>query len=284
MHKALKPTLSDKQFNALSKIVHGLTGITIRPERKIMLEGRLSKRLRALEFNDFDAYIDYIGDHSDEQEAFINAVTTNETYFYRTPRIWEYIEDKFLQQWYSENKGQTLTAWSAASSTGEEAHTLGIVLQDFKERNTGFRYQIIGTDIDSSVLQTATKGLYNGRSIFRFRNDKENLFSRYMSGNDESGYTVVPEIKENIKFKHLNLFKPGNFNQKYSLVLLRNVLIYFNKQDQENLMNLIHQRLNSSGIVVIGESESLNNLSTQFSTIVPTIYERSENARKADAA
>ncbi|MFK8079822.1 MAG: protein-glutamate O-methyltransferase CheR [Granulosicoccus sp.] len=279
-----KPLLNDQSFSTLKKLIHCHTGITIRPERKAMLEGRLSRRLRDLSLPDFESYIKYVESEPGEQEHFVNKVTTNETYFYRTPRIWEYISDTFLAQWHTENPRATLTAWSAASSTGEEAHTLGIVLQAYKDAHPGFDYRITGTDIDSSVVKSATEGLYKGRSIERFRQEKPELFSQYMKGSDTDGYKVSPSIKRNIQFSKLNLFKPRPVDTRYSLVLLRNVLIYFTREDTERVMEAVYHRLNQSGVVIIGESESLNNLTTNFTSIMPTVYKRSDAVARVRAA
>lgn len=278
------PALNDRCFTELATKVHALTGITIKPERRAMLEGRLMKRLRSLKLPDFESYIQYINSTTDEHEAFVNTVTTNETYFYRTPRIWEYISTDFLNDWHTQNKGKTLNIWSAASSTGEEAHTIGVLMQAFKDNHRGFDYRISGTDIDSSVIQRASTGLYNGRSIERFRNEKPELFARYMVGNDTDGYKVAKHIKQNIQFKYLNLFKPTAVDLSYSLILLRNVLIYFTREDQELVLRTVHKRLNPTGVLIIGESESLYNLSSDFLTINPTIYKHKNTALGAKAA
>lgn len=284
MAQTSKPVLSEKCFATLKEMTHASTGITIKPQRRAMLEGRLSKRLRDLDLPDFESYINRVNSDPVEHEGFINKVTTNETYFYRTPRIWEYISGTFLDQWHADNPRTTLDIWSAASSTGEEAHTLGILLQAYKDTHPGFIYRITGTDIDTEVVRRATAGCYNGRSIERFRNEKPELFKRYMVGSDNDGYSVTPEIKKNIHFKALNLFKPRPVEKTYSLILLRNVLIYFTGEDTERVMKTVGDRLSPSGIVIIGESESLNNLSTDFVTIVPTIYQRARAAQRDKAA
>ncbi len=278
------PVLSDQCFSKLTDRVHALTGITIKPERRAMLEGRVARRLRALSLTDFESYINHVDSMPDEQEAFVNTITTNETYFYRTPRIWEYVSDSFLSQWYEQNRGSTLNIWSAASSTGEEAHTLGILMQCFKDSHPRFDYRITGTDIDSSVIQRATSGLYKGRSVERFRNEKPELFARYMVGNDADGFKVATTIKKNIQFKKLNLFNPGPVDTTYTLILLRNVLIYFTKEDKKRVMQAVYKRLSVSGVVIIGESESLNGLSSDFATIAPTIYQRADARSGAKAA
>lgn len=254
------------------KLTHDFTGITIKPEKRSMLEGRLRRRLRVLELADFTDYLSYVKKNQAEQEEFINAVTTNETYFYRTPRIWEYISEQFLPQWHARVGSRSLSVWSAACSTGEEGHTLGIILQSFKDKHTGFDYRVKGTDIDSSVVEKARMGIYKGRAVQRFREAKPELFKQYLVGNDDAGYEVPPNIKSRLDFSALNLFDECRDMEKYDLVLLRNVLIYFVKEDQIAAVAAIHKRLHSGGVAIIGESESLNHVPCDFEPILPTIY------------
>lgn len=265
-------SVDDTCFAGFVNLVHELTGITIRPEKRTMLLGRIRRRVNDLDLPGYKAYLEYVRNHKGEHEIFINKVTTNETYFFRTPRVWNYLETEFLPEWFKIHAGASLNIWSAASSTGEEAHTLAIFMQHFKELNNGFDYKITGTDIDTEVLKTASEGIYNGRSIQRFRDSKPDWFDRYMNGNDDTGYSVLSHIKNRIEFSQLNLFSAPSVNQKFDLVLLRNVLIYFTKSDQEKAMATVHRRLKQNGVAIIGESESLNSLNTQFASIAPTIY------------
>jgi len=265
-------SVDDACFSGLTELVHELSGITIKPEKKSMLLGRLRRRVSDLDLPDYTAYLEYVRTHKCEHELFINKITTNETYFFRTPRGWDYLETEFLPEWQRMQAGEPLNIWSAASSTGEEAHTLAILMQHFKEHNKGFEYRITGTDIDTEVVRKASEGIYKGRSIQRFREFKPDWFNRYMNGNDDAGYRVLPHIKSRITFGQFNLFCAPSTNQKFDLVLLRNVLIYFTKSDQEKAMATVHGRLKQNGVAIIGESESLNSLNTQFASIAPTIY------------
>ena len=177
-----------------------------------------------------------------------------------------------------------LNIWSAASSTGDEAHTLGVVCQSFKDVNAGFEYRILGTDISSAVVEKAEKGIYVGTPVKRFRERREELFNKYMYGNDKDGYKVIPSIKNNIKFKTHNLFNPLKSNYKFDLILLRNVLIYFTKKDQEHVLANIHNSLSPKGYLIIGESESLGRIDTQFEFVSPLIYRPCIAVRNKDSA
>ncbi|MBN20278.1 MAG: chemotaxis protein CheR [Bdellovibrionaceae bacterium] len=273
--------LNDSCFEKYIEYVHKLTGITIQKNRKQMLIGRIGRRMHELKIDKYESYLDYIKENKEEEQLFINRVTTNETYFYRTPRIWDFITQDFLDQWYALHKNRSLTIWSAASSTGEEAHTMGVICEDFRSKNLGFNYRILGTDISTRVLDIATKGVYNGRAIERFRNTKKELFERYMKGDDELGYQVLPQIKSKIEFKPHNLFEV-NKNETYDLIFLRNVLIYFTEEDQEKVIHNMHKALNPDGYLIIGESESLHRINTPFESVSPLIYQ--DKASKKAAA
>lgn len=264
--------ISDECFEGFRLLIHKMMGITVRANRREMISGRLRRRMRVLNIESFESYLDRVQTVADERGYFVNAVTTNETYFYRTPKVWNYINDQFLPEWYQSNKGKTLSVWSAASSTGEEAHTLGVVMQCFKELNRNFDYSILGTDIAPGVVDRANEGIYKGRAVKRFRESKPELFSKYLVGDEETGFSVAPEIKKKIRFEIFNLFDEGRRQPQHDLILLRNVLIYFSKEDQMLVMKKIHSRLKTNGIAIIGESETLYNLSTDFEPLEPTIY------------
>ncbi|MCP4457987.1 MAG: protein-glutamate O-methyltransferase CheR, partial [Cytophagales bacterium] len=147
--------LSDSCFDGYSKLIHKIMGITIEKSRKTMLVGRIRKRIMLLELDNYEEYLKYIKRNRQEEEYFINAITTNQTCFYRTPMVWDFITNDFFENWCNNRK---LNIWSAASSTGEEAHTVGVVCQDFRSNNLGFQYKVCGTDISSAVVAKATKG------------------------------------------------------------------------------------------------------------------------------
>ena len=274
--------IGDRCFTKYIRFIHENTGVSIREDRRSMLISRIRKRLHKLSIPDYKFYLRLIGEDTKEKEIFIDLITTHETYFYRTPRIWDYIEDDFLPKKFRE-KSTPINIWSAASSTGEEAYTLGIIAQNFKERNLNFRYKIMGTDISSSVVEKAIEGKYLGRSISQFKERRGELFEKYMLGNDCSGYQVSPQIRNNIHFKVHNLFHILSDNQKFDLILLRNVLIYFAKRDREIVLENLYKKLSLGGYLIIGESESLNIVNSNFESVAPLIYRPKDSLRTSES-
>ena len=275
--------ISDRCYAELLSLIYKQTGITIRDNRKTMLVGRLRKRLHEQNIESFNAYLDLIQRDGAELQQFVDRLTTNKTYFHRTPRIWHYLTDTFIPQWIESGNMRPISVWSAAASTGEEAHTAGVILEDFRTRHPGFDYKILGTDVSSQVIKFAEAGSYGERAVQRFRQDKPELFQKYMIGNDEEGYRAAPDIRRRIRFKKHNLFKPLTPALSFDIILLRNVLIYFTKPDQEKVLSTIEQNLHAGATLIIGESETLSPLNTNFASTAPLVYHR-EVAKAGRAA
>jgi chemotaxis protein methyltransferase CheR len=267
--------LEGSSLNKVLSLVHKLTGISMGVNKKTLIQGRLRPRIRQLGLESYDKYLDYLSSNKSEIQEFINLVTTNETSFFRTQRVWEYFTKDFLPNWWATNSKKTLKIWSGASSTGEEVYTIGICCEEFRIKNPGFNYQIFGSDISSDVLAIAQKAEYAGRSIEVFKTSNRPLFDKYMLPNGEN-FNVHPDVKLKIRFGIHNLFTlPKEFNH-YDIVFLRNVLIYFEPADIEKVLANISKGLIYNGILIIGESESLSSLKTNFKYKLPLVYTNEE--------
>jgi chemotaxis protein methyltransferase CheR len=266
-------SLTEGTFTEYLQYIHGLTGITVGRNRKAMLQGRFRKRIRELGLPGYAEYLEFVKDHPEERQTFVDLITTNETYFLRTPRIWDYISKELLPAWHALHSSETFKAWSAAASSGEEASTLGVLCQEYQDRKTSFSYRILGTDISSEMVELCRLGRYSGRSIEAFRKAHPELFQKHLVPS-EGGHELASRIRSRMQFKVHNLFQKPVGNGEYHLVLLRNVLIYFTPEDQEKVLKHIHASLVPGGVLVIGESESLGNLNTPFERVAPLIYRR----------
>lgn len=275
--------ISDACLQEIRHLTHALTGITIAESRKSMVLSRLNKRLIANSLFRFEDYLDLVRKDPEEARFFIDSMTTNETYFYRTPRIWSYLIDLFVPEFIAAKHGRPLRLWSAAASTGEEAHTAGVLLESLRERNAGFDYRILGTDISPRVVRIAQKGSYSGRSIERFRDAQPELFRRYLAGTETEGFSVSVPIRERLKFETHNLFSSARPGAGFDVVLLRNVLIYFTKPDQQKALENIRRMMTDGGALIIGESETLSSLTTEFQSVAPFVYSPAERPAKAVA-
>jgi chemotaxis protein methyltransferase CheR len=255
-------------------LVHKHTGITMTEKKKTLLQGRLRPRLRELALETYQDYVAYFSAHPAEAQEFINLVTTNETFFFRTQRVWDYLEKELLPAWPARSAGKTLRLWSAASSSGEEAYSMAMLCREFQERAAGFAFSILATDISTEVLALAEKGVYQGRSIEDLKSRFPALVTRHFrTGLPESdAYQVRPELRAAVRFGTHSLFDPPKVKQSQDVVFLRNVLIYFSPSDQSKVMANIAEALVPGGILVLGESESLARFETPFEFVAPLIY------------
>lgn len=264
--------MNDGDFAKLRAIVYDQTGIRIGDARRSMLVSRLRPRLRHLGLSDYATYIARVAKDPAERQELTNRVTTNETYFYRTPRVWSYFNDIFVRDFVARGVNRPMRVWSAAASTGEEAYTAGVFLEDLRGKGGSFDYSILGTDVSSRVLDVAVAGLYKGRPVARFRKEQPDLFRRHMVGSEDAGWAAAPEIKARIRFRQHNLLKPLANTAQFDVIFLRNVLIYFSPEDQERILAHARRLLHPEGVLFIGESESLKHINTGFEQVEPIIY------------
>jgi len=256
--------------------VHKLTGITISEQKKTMLQSRLKKRMKHLSLATFEEYMSCLEKDKNEVQEFINVVTTNETSFFRTPRIWEYFQNEFLPKWYAENPKGQLKLWSAAASSGEEAFSLAICCTEFQRANPKFDFRIMATDISTEVLAEAQRGVFSTRSVEFLRKSKTKLFEQYFKAGEDETFLIVPELKTKIQFSTHNLFTVKK--ELFDIIFLRNVLIYFTGPDQEIVLKNVGKSLATDKVLIIGESESLNRLDTPYEFRQACIY-----VKKGDA-
>ncbi|GLQ98142.1 CheR family methyltransferase [Dyella mobilis] len=267
---------------ALLASVHRHTGITMTEKKWPLLQGRLRRRLQALSLDSYRDYLDVLDSRADEATYFIDLVTTNETSFFRTPRIWDYLWQQFLPRWHNEHAGSILQIWSAAASSGEEAYSLAMLCEEYRERHPAFRYRILATDIAKYVVGAGEIGLYQGRSIDGLRRSRPAFFEKYFAKIDDR-FAVVPALRANVSFREHNLYRRLADPLRIDLVLLRNVLIYFDDAGQQAVVDNVASSLVPDGVLIIGESESLSRHRTGFDFEQPLIYRKQEAMRERRA-
>ncbi|VVE50422.1 CheR family methyltransferase [Pandoraea anhela] len=256
---------------ALLRAVHRHTGISMNEKKWTMLQGRLRPRLRTLSLRCYRDYLALLENTPDEVRNFVNLVTTNETTFFRTPRVWDYFAQHYLPRWQAANPGRTFRMWSAAASSGEESYSAAMICEEFRTRHAGFQYQIHATDISSQVLAVATAGNYGGRSIDGLKQQRPAMLAKYFRP-CAGGFTVAPALRAHVSFAEHNLYQRLAYREAFDLVMLRNVLIYFEAGDQERVLENVRRTLTPEGVLIVGESESLSRLSTGYQFEQPLIY------------
>lgn len=273
--------ITDKEFCKLSEFIHGECGIKLPPAKKIMLEARLQKRLRAVGMKTFSEYCDFLfSPRGIETELvhMIDVVTTNKTDFFREPAHFAYLTQTALPEIIRLNGAgirRKLVLWSAGCSTGEEPYTLSIVLSEFAERVPGFSFTILATDISTRVLETAQRAIYSEEKIEPVPQALRRKYLLRSKDKDNKLVRIVPELRSLVKFRRLN-FLEGDFGMRepVDIIFCRNVIIYFDKETQETVLNRFYRHIIPGGYLFMGHSETLNGLDVPFVQAHPTIYRR----------
>lgn len=248
------------------------TGIDMPDHKWTLLHGRLQRRVQALSLSSYSEYLAVLDSSADEVGHFIDLVTTNETSFFRTPRIWSYLWQDFLPAWHAAHAGATLQMWSAAASTGEEAYSAAMLFEDFRDQHPDFNYRILGTDIAQRVLDVGSAGEYLGRNVDGLKKARPGMLERYFT-HDGTAHCVTSSLRSHVTFRPHNLYRRLVDPARFDLVLLRNVLIYFDDAGQEAVLETVRQSMSPKAMLLVGESESLNRLSTSFIYRQPLIYQ-----------
>lgn len=266
-----------KEFRGelLLPVLKELTGITIPPRKVTMVASRLRKRLGELGNPSCPDYINMIRSNQEEKQTFINLLTTNETSFFRTSRVWKYFSEVYLREFTASNPSMTLRAWSAAASTGEEACSIAISCQEHAQRNPGFCYQIFASDVDTSVLRRAEKGEFGSRTVDKLRATNREIAERYFQPVGTDLYKADQKLMRHIRFAQHNLMQPARRVPPSDIVFLRNVLIYFQPEEQTRILGNLASVMRPGSILILGESESIAALHTPFVFVEPQIYRRS---------
>lgn len=267
---------TNDDFNRLRHQVNAHTGIALAEGKQTLLYSRLSPRLRQLGFNRFRDYCDLIesGDPH-ELEIFVNAISTNLTSFFRESHHFDYLAETVLPELLRSNRAsQRLRIWSTASSTGEEAYSIAMVLNEALRNASGWDVKILATDIDTRVLQTARAGLYQADRLTGLSPARLTRWFNRASGGQPGMVQVKPALRRMITFKQLNLMRDWPMRGPFDIVFCRNVVIYFDKKTQRKVFQRISDLMPASSHLFIGHSETLFKVSDRFTLIGKTIYRR----------
>lgn len=277
----MKSALSERDFLRLSSLVYNGCGIKMPPQKKVMLEARLRKRLRTLGLGSFREYCDYLfSDEGMERELvlMIDEVTTNKTDFFREPRHFDYLTETALPELIKTlgaGVAHELSVWSAGCSTGEEPYTIAMVLNEFRNRRPAFHFRILATDISTKVLERAIRGIYKEEKAETI---PPALRKRYLlrSRDRERGLVrIIPELRSQVKFRRLNFMgKDFGMREPMDIIFCRNVIIYFDRPTQERLVNRLCSHLTPGGYLFMGHSETLSGLHVPLVSTGPMIYRK----------
>lgn len=268
---------TDADFQRVRGFVQKNTGIALSEAKRDMVYSRVARRLRELGMQRFSDYLSFIDEGKpaakEELIQFTNAITTNLTSFFRENHHFEYLANTLLPGLIKKNSSQKkIRIWCSAASTGEEPYSIAMVVKEVMPKAADWDVKILATDLDTNVLATAKSGVYTEDRIAGLDASRRRRFFLQGGGDQVGRVRVRDELKQLIVFKKLNLIESWPISGPIDIIFCRNVVIYFNKETQRTLLNRFTEIAAPGAHLLMGHSESLNDVSDQFELIGNTIY------------
>jgi len=281
--RALQLTVSPKLFAKFQRLIHSESGIWLGPSKMALLCGRLSRRLRALEVRTLAQYYELVTDPSQHHERILmmDAITTNETQFFRESGHFEFLAERLFPRWKAEAaehlRSKKVRVWSAGCSSGEEPYSLAMWLAVHLPPHQDWDVQVLATDISTRVLTAAREAIYD---LSKSSDIPRPLLRQFMlkgRGEHEGWMKVSRKVREMVQFERLNLSQGPPPASPFDLILCRNVLIYFGIKSKQNVLEKFNRCLSSDGFLFTGHAENLNGITSGLRTFAPTIYCKTES-------
>ncbi len=273
-----KQRMTDAEFRRISQFVTGEYGIKLPDFKKTMVEGRLHKRLRATGISSFKEYIELVFSKEGHQELLemVDAISTNKTDFFRESAHFDFLTSKVLPEFQQLNSRNKLRIWSSAASSGEEIYSIAVNIEEYRlANNYPFDYTVLGTDISVDKLKYAISAVY---PIDRIKEVPIEVRNRYfLKSKDATKKTVrvIPGIRSKVEFRRLNLMDNSyQVGSDFDIIFCRNVLIYFDKDIQEQVINKLASKLKPGGYFFLGHSESIIGKKVPLTQVIPTVYRK----------
>ena len=267
--------MSDRVFSVLSEFIHSHCGIKMPPGKKTMLEGRLRKRLRALDIESFETYCEYLFNSREMQQELISmldVVTTNKTDFFRESAHFDLLLETVLPECAQHRRN--IGIWSAGCSTGEEPYTLAMVLSEFAE-SFPISFSILATDISTKVLEKARQAIYEHEKVEPVPIALKKKYLLRGKGDRKGLVRIRPELRTKVRFGRLNLMDPDfPLPDQLDVIFCRNVMIYFDRETQGQLARKFCMHLAPGGYLFTGHSETLQGHDLPLTPIAPTVHRR----------
>ena len=276
VHGGKEFRFSDRDFQYLRQLVSRETGIVITEAKREMVYSRLSRRLRILNLTDFKEYCHLLEtDPEGELSAFINAITTNLTSFFREPHHFEFLQTTVIPDLLKRNAAsRRMRIWSAGCSTGEEPYSIAMTTAEALSVEDGWDCRILATDLDTDVLAKAQRGVYPLERVASIAQARLQQWFLRGGGANQGMTRVVPALREMIAFRYLNLMEEWPVRGPIDVLFCRNVVIYFNKETQRRIFEKFANCMADHSYLFIGHSESLFKITDRFELIGQTIYRK----------
>ena len=268
--------LNDADFTKLSNFIYVNYGIKLPLSKKIMLQSRLVSRLKINGIKSYADYTKYVlsGEASESEIVnMIDLVSTNKTDFYRESAHFDFMKDVILPDFLASESRQPMKIWSSASSSGEEAYTIAMVISEFIENNRKIDFEILGTDISARILEKAKLGIYPLDRVDVIPLSQKKKYLLRSKDEENPMVRIVPHLRTKARFQRLNLMDSSyNVPKDFDIIFCRNVLIYFDRETQEKVINKLCMHLKPGGYFFLGHSESISGIDVPLKPLKPTMF------------
>jgi chemotaxis protein methyltransferase CheR len=257
--------LPDDVFRLLRDAIYRRSGLFFSDNSKYLLQKRLSARAKELSFESFQKYfyfLQYDPRADAEFDYIFDLVTTNETYFFREPAQLAAFSEEIVPELLERKIGRKVRIWSAGCSSGEEVYTVAMLLEESGLSRRG-TFEIFGSDINQQVLARARRGIYRENA---FRATPTELREKYFTREPDGSWRVNDPLRNRVSFGRMNLYDSARVSLlgQLDVIFCRNVIIYFDDASKKVVVSSFHDRLSDGGYLLLGHSESLISLSSQF--------------------
>jgi chemotaxis protein methyltransferase CheR len=271
--------LSDQLFERFSRLVYQECGINLHNGKRELLQARLNKRLRATGITSYRQYYDYITSPHNKGEVihFFDSISTNLTYFFREPKHFEFLDQTALPELVSNkanNREMRIRIWSAGCSTGEEPYSLAMSVLAHLTDPGKWDFRILATDISTRVLEVGLKGIYSKEKVVKVPQALQKTYFQRQRTQNSDFFEVSPVLKNIVTFRRLNLKENYPFSGPFDFIFCRNVMIYFDKETQQDLVKKMTSYLAPGGYFMVGHSESLTGLDHPLTYVQPSTYRK----------
>lgn len=276
--------MRDSEFEFIRALVYEHSRIQLGPDKRELVAARLGKRLRATNTDSIGTYCDLLRADSagEELSHLIDAISTNHTFFFREIAHFDFLRQQAIPEMLARSRTERWSqfyVWSAASSSGEEAYSIAMTLAETLPRTSGWNWRIEATDISHRILAKARAAIYRDDVVSKLPPATVKSYFQRGIGPQEGNYRVRAELRNQVNFHHLNLLEgEPPFREPFQVIFCRNVMIYFDRPTQEELVNKLTRRLVPGGYLMVGHSESLTGIKHSLQLVKPAIYRRPLNS------
>jgi len=272
--------ISDKEFQKFRNLVYQRAGINLHQGKKQLVQARLSKVLRREGLRSFQDYYELVlNDNTGNKLVdLLDRISTNHTYFFREKDHLDFLAETIIPNILNSSKGngiKEIRLWSAGCSSGEEPYSIALKILDDGGLPPGITIKILATDLSTKVIETGSRGVYRDDKLRNITPAMKRKYFQKGKGRSEGFYRVIQPVRDMITFRKFNLMDPFPFRRKFDVIFCRNVMIYFDRETQQRMVNKFTQYIKPGGYFIVGHSESLSGIRHNLQYIVPTIYRAS---------